>query len=203
MLFVGARTREREHVEGDWMLAHETLHLAFPPVSSDARWLDEGLATYYEPLLRLQAGLLDERALWEYLVRQLPRGLEAMTRTGLRQARGIDAVYWGGGLYLLALDLEVRRRSNGRVRLSDALRGLLESGIDSGSRVHTLDELLDSFDATLGEPAAEFRRRFVDRAGSFDLDAFLAELGVTWHDGELVLDDSASGAQWRRSLREP
>lgn len=51
LAFVGASSATSA-LEEDWILVHELLHLTFPPVSQRDRWIDEGIATYFEPVLR-------------------------------------------------------------------------------------------------------------------------------------------------------
>ena len=40
------------------MLTHEMVHLAFPSVDDKHHWIEEGIATYVEPIARIQAGNL-------------------------------------------------------------------------------------------------------------------------------------------------
>ena len=44
---------------------HELYHLGFPSFQGEGKWLDEGLATYYEPMIRARAGLRTETSLWD------------------------------------------------------------------------------------------------------------------------------------------
>ena len=62
---------------------HELTHLAFPSVPARHRWIEEGLATYVEPIARAQAGLLDHATAWSELRRGLPKGLPAPGDGGL------------------------------------------------------------------------------------------------------------------------
>src|SRR5690606_3244169 len=55
VLVVGDRMPESER-RRDWVLVHELFHLGFPTFRGEGRWLGEGLATYYEPVLRARAG---------------------------------------------------------------------------------------------------------------------------------------------------
>src|ERR1700690_2800903 len=40
----------------DWIMTHEMVHLAFPSVPERHHWIEEGTATYVEPIARVQAG---------------------------------------------------------------------------------------------------------------------------------------------------
>jgi len=51
-------------LQEDWVMVHEMVHLAFPPVHKRHHWIEEGLATYIEPLVRANAGLLSVEKVW-------------------------------------------------------------------------------------------------------------------------------------------
>ncbi len=53
-----------EDYANDWVLVHEMTHLALPSLPDDQEWLEEGLATYVEPLARAQAGRLSVEEVW-------------------------------------------------------------------------------------------------------------------------------------------
>ena len=59
----------------DWMLTHEMVHLAFPSVPDNHHWIEEGIATYVEPIARVRARHLDAHEMWFELVRDLHQGL--------------------------------------------------------------------------------------------------------------------------------
>src|SRR5229473_4571201 len=52
---VGNETSPAEFAS-DWMLTHEMVHLAFPSMDERHHWIEEGIATYVEPIARIQAG---------------------------------------------------------------------------------------------------------------------------------------------------
>jgi hypothetical protein len=39
-----------EDLKRDWVMTHEMVHLAFPSVAEQRHWIEEGLATYVEPI---------------------------------------------------------------------------------------------------------------------------------------------------------
>jgi len=57
LIRVGNETSPSEFAS-DWMLTHEMVHLAFPSVDDKHHWIEEGIATYVEPIARIQAGNL-------------------------------------------------------------------------------------------------------------------------------------------------
>ncbi len=51
-----------DDLNDDWMMTHELDHMAFPSLPDDQHWMEEGLATYVEPLARVMTGELNARA---------------------------------------------------------------------------------------------------------------------------------------------
>ena len=89
----------------DWVLVHEFLHLGSPLMRDTGAWLNEGIATFYEPTLRTRAGWKTEDDVWREWIGSMPRGVPAMTGIGLENA-GRGGIYWGGALFVLMADIE-------------------------------------------------------------------------------------------------
>src|SRR6202041_4092939 len=53
-----------EDLSKDWMLTHEMVHLSFPSVPEEHHWIEEGIATYVEPIGRVRAHHLDPNVMW-------------------------------------------------------------------------------------------------------------------------------------------
>lgn len=117
----------------DWVMVHEMVHLAFPSVPDQHHWLEEGLATYVEPLARFGTGQLDRAAVWGDLVRGLPKGLPQSGDQGLDHTPTWGRTYWGGALFCTLADVEIRKRTQNRHGLQDALRAIVKAG--GGMRV--------------------------------------------------------------------
>ena len=66
----------------DWIMTHEMVHLAFPSVPERHHWIEEGTATYVEPIARVQAGILSPSQMWSDLIRDLPQGPVSYTHLG-------------------------------------------------------------------------------------------------------------------------
>jgi hypothetical protein len=209
VLLVGETTTERDLAE-DWMLTHELFHVGTPSYGAKSGWFDEGLATYFEPLIRARAGLHREQAVWEEFASEMPRGLHALTKIGLAKGESRDDIYWGGGLFCLLADVEARRRTDGKKGLEDGLRAVLRAGGNS-SVVWALDETLRAMDQGISLPVlGELARRHVDAGASVDFDGLLRELGVVvtkpgrgarpGSRATVRLDDSAPLAAVRRAI---
>src|SRR6202035_1645198 len=73
---VGQATSEKQ-LDDDWMMTHEFIHMAFPDVSGDSddhHWMEEGMATYIEPIARAQIGRMTPERVWGDFVRDMPQG---------------------------------------------------------------------------------------------------------------------------------
>src|SRR5439155_9533496 len=79
-------------------------------------WLNEGLATYIEPIVRARAGWRSVASVWQEWLQNMPRGLDAMGKTGLAHA-GRGGIYWGGALFMLQADIAIRQASGNRLGL--------------------------------------------------------------------------------------
>ena len=112
----------------DWELTHEMVHLAFPSVADAHHWIEEGSATYIEPIARARAGDLTPEKVWGDLVDGLPQGLPGAGDRGLDLTPTWGRTYWGGALFCLLADIDIRKRTNNRKGLEDALRAIIAAG---------------------------------------------------------------------------
>lgn len=126
-IIVGERATQADLV-GDWRLVHEFMHLALPNVPNQFNWMHEGLATYAEPIVRTRGGRLSRRDVWSTFVRMMPRGLPMRGDRGLDHTPTWGRIYWGGALFFLLADIEIRQRSGNRKGLVDALRAIGAKG---------------------------------------------------------------------------
>lgn len=195
---VGQRTTEQE-LASDWVATHEMIHLAFPDVGDEHLWIEEGLATYVEPLARARRGRLSAEAVWSDLVENLPKGLDDAGH-GFDASDSWGSTYWGGALYWLLADVEIRERSEGRRGLADALQGILSAGGD-GTVHWDLLRALDAGDRATGVPVL---RKLYDQLGKkpvkVDLDALWRRLGIRRSEAGVAYDDSAPLAAIRRAI---
>jgi hypothetical protein len=128
-IHVGSKTTSSD-LDKDWMMTHEMVHLAFPSVPRKHHWIEEGIATYVEPIARTKAGHMQASEMWYELMRDLPQGLPKAGDEGLDNTHTWGRTYWGGALFCFLADLEIRRQSSNHKGLEDALRGILGAGGD-------------------------------------------------------------------------
>jgi predicted metalloprotease with PDZ domain len=205
VVWVG-RGATREAFERDWVLAHEMTHLGFPNVPRASHWMEEGLATYVEPIARARTGLLPVADAWKGLAQGLPNGLPRAGEAGFDGNRRWGTLYWGGALFWFLADLEIRERTGGRRSVEDAIRAIRDAGgtiavrwpvermLATGDRA-TGTDVLSSLYARFGRAAARYEQS--------DLDALWKALGVAVEAGGVRFDDEAPRAADRRAITQP
>ncbi len=188
----------------DWVLVHEMTHLTFPSVAREHDWAEEGLATYVEPFARARAGLLSTEAVWESLVEGMPNGLPKEGDRGLDQTPTWGRTYWGGALFYLLSDIEIRKRTQNRLGLEHALRAILSAGGNNAHRWQ-LDDAFDVGDKATGVPVLrELHAAMGTSPHPVDLDALWKSLGVVRGRGGVVrFDEGAPLAAIRRAMTAP
>ncbi|NJN46355.1 MAG: M1 family metallopeptidase [Candidatus Competibacteraceae bacterium] len=130
-------------LQEDWVMVHEMVHLAFPPVHKRHHWIEEGLATYTRTLGTYNAGLLSVDKVWLWWVNGLPNGLPEAADRGLDHTPTWGRTYWGGALFCLLADMEIRRLTENRFALHDALKGIVAAGKNMATKtLSPLSEVL-------------------------------------------------------------
>jgi len=184
----------------DWMLTHEMVHLAFPSVDEKHHWIEEGLATYVEPIARIRAGNLKAEQMWFDLVRDMPQGLPQAGDRGLDHTHTWGRTYWGGALFCLLADVEIRRQTNNEKGLEHALRGILDAGGDI-RKEWNLEDALRIGDRAVGVNVLEpLYTRMKDNPVNVDLGSLWTQLGVQSDGAGVRFDDNATLAAVRRAI---
>jgi hypothetical protein len=198
-ILVGEHTRVAD-LGRDWVLTHEMVHTAFPDQPPSHHWIEEGTATYIEPIARSWAGTLPAIQVWADLVDGLPKGLPADGDRGLDRTHTWGRTYWGGALFCLLADIEIRERTKGSRGLVDAMRGILAAG-GNDQADWTLERTLLEGDKAIGVPVLEeLYKKMKDAPVATDLNAIWRSLGVKLQHGKLELDDAAPKAAIRRAI---
>jgi hypothetical protein len=206
LLNVGRETSPAD-LDADWVATHEMVHLAFPTMGRGRAWIEEGLATYLEPIVRARAGMVAEREVWRGFHAMMRNGLPEPGDQGLERTRTWGRVYWGGALFCLLADVEIRKRTSapGAVPrgLPDAVGGILRAGGNDAAR-WDLDRAFGEGDRATGVPVLrELHARLATSPAPLpsELDALWKSLGVSeGRNGEVELDDAAPLAAIRRAM---
>jgi hypothetical protein len=187
----------------DWVLTHEMVHLAFPSVAEEHHWIEEGSATYIEPVARARAGDLPPEKVWGDLVDGLPKGLPETGDRGLDFTPTWGRTYWGGALFCLLVDIEIRKRTGNEKGLEDALRAILNAGGTIESN-WSLTQALEIGDRATGFPVLRERyNKMKATPAPVDLKALWEELGVARRNGKIEFNDVAPLAAIRKAITQP
>jgi hypothetical protein len=189
-----------EQLLADWVLVHEMTHLALPDTGEAHAWLSEGLATYVEGVARVQAGNRSEADVWAEEIRSMPRGLPEPGDRGLDHTHTWGRTYWGGAMFCLLADVDIRRRSALRFGLQDALRAILR---ESGGLATDwpIERVLRTGDAAVGTRTLEdLYAQMKDTPVAPDLMSLWRELGVLPEGNSVRLVDDAPLARVRRAI---
>ena len=184
----------------DWIMTHEMVHLALPSVGEQHHWIEEGIATYVEPIARAQVGDLPTGTVWRELVDGLPKGLPASGDSGLDNTHTWGRTYWGGALFCLMADVEIHQRTKNRYGLQDALRAIVRAG---GNMEYDwpLAQVLKTGDDAVGVPVLiELYDRMKATPITPDLSAMWLELGVRPSGDSVTFDQGAPQASIVRSI---
>ena len=186
----------------DWVLVHEMTHLALPQLPRSGLWLQEGNATYVEPIARAQAGQMDVAEVWKWTLDEMPAGQPKAGDGGLNDTRDHHRTYWGGAAFWLMADVRIRERTRNRIGVQAALRAInRESGGNTAD--WTPEQLVKAGDAATGGTELADLYAEMGVAGSpVDINALLVRLGAGLRGGEVVFDDKAPLAAIRRAITQ-
>lgn len=196
---LGQHTTVRQ-LETDWVMTHEFVHYGFPDVPERNHWVEEGLATYVEPIARVSVGNMTAARVWYEMLRDMPKGEAQAGDQGLDHTHTWGRTYWGGAIFCLLADVAIRKQTANRKGLRDALRGVLEEGgtIEVQWPVERAFEAGDR--AVGGSPLMMLYRQMADKAAPVDLRGLWKELGVSRAGETAVFDDTAPLAAIRRAI---
>lgn len=165
------------NADREWVLHHELIHASFPSMPEDDAWLDEGLATHLEPLLRVRAGQLPPNEMWQALAADLPQGAPRAGEGGLTGTQVWHRLYWQGAVFWLNAELVIDRRTHGRRSLHDALCSFARA--DGDAKDWSTERAFAIMDQALGEPILLDLYRSASAEGlNVQPAQLLADLGV-------------------------
>ena len=196
---LGRHTTQAQ-LDDDWMLTHEMVHMGFPSVPDENHWIEEGIATYVEPIARVQAGQLTAQRIWADMVRSMPQGEPEAGDQGLDNTHTWGRTYWGGALFCLVADVRIRERTHNRKGLQDALRGILKAG--GNIEVDwPIERALKTGDAATGATVlTELYAQMRATPVRVDLPELWQKLGIALRGRDVVFDDQAALAAVRRAI---
>jgi hypothetical protein len=198
-IHIGQHATEQD-LKDDWMMTHELVHTAFPSLPDDQHWMEEGLATYVEPLARVMTGDLTAQKVWHDMMRDMHQGEPAAGDEGLDRTHTWGRTYWGGALFCLAADVAIRQQTQNRKGLRDALRAIVEHGGTIGQN-WDLPKALAIGDAATGTRVlTEQYTKWKDAPVTVDLPALWAELGLRVDGDQVSIVPNAPLAHIREAI---
>jgi predicted metalloprotease with PDZ domain len=130
----------------------------------------------------------------------MPKGLVHERDRGMDGTRDWGRLYWGGALFWLLADVEIRQQSDNRRSLRDALRAVLAAGGNT-EEAWSIERFLAEADRPLPHPVlAPLYQRMGKEAPAVDLPALWKRLGVSLGPKGAVFDDRAPLAAIRRGI---
>jgi len=198
---------EADALVTDWTAVHELTHLTMPLLEVSDTWLSEGVATYYQEVLRARAGLQTGQEAWANLLAGFDRGAEVGTRRTLadearhmRQTGAYRRVYWAGTAFALEADVTLRAQTG--VSLDQLISR--SQGAWPRRRIWQGRAVMRRFDRLAGGGLlVPLFDRYAESRRFPDPSAVLARLGVLRRAGRLVLNDDAPLAHIREAIMSP
>lgn len=169
----------------DWTAVHEMAHLLLPHVRPEDAWLSEGVASYYQNVLRARAGMISVQEAWQRMHGSFRRAMRSMPGTTLADATermyrdgAYMRVYWHGAALMLMADQRLRARTQGAQSLDRVLHRLHACCLD-GTQVWQASALFDKLDELSATTVfSELYAQHVTAAHFPDLTETYDELGL-------------------------
>jgi hypothetical protein len=179
------------------------VHLAFPSVAENHHWIEEGIATYVEPIARVEVGNLEPSSVWQQLVQGLPKGSPQPGDQGLDYTHTWGRTYWGGALFCLVADVDIRQATGNKYGLQDALRAIVSAGGNIEIQ-WPLPRVLRVADEAVGVPVlARLYNQMKATAITPNLPAMWRQLGVVPTGNSVMFDNHAPLAALRQAIARP
>jgi hypothetical protein len=200
-MMLGQAARE-DDLRRDWVMVHEMVHTALPDMEERYNWLSEGLAVYVEPIARVQAGDLTAEEIWLAMMRDMPKGLPQAGDQGLDNTDTWGRKYWGGAMFCLTADIEIRKATGNRLGLQDAMRGVLAAG-GSHEVDWSIERILATADKAVGvNVLTHLHNEWGRKPVAPDLDQLWRDLGLRNKNGSVEFDSAAPLAAIREAITE-
>lgn len=192
----------------DWTLAHEFSHLFHPYLGDRGRWLGEGLASYFQNVLRARSGALSAEEAWRRLDAGFGRGLrerssdgEGLGEVSARFRGGTMRVYWSGAAFWLQADA-LLRESHGTC-LDAVLAAFAARHLPAGE-TWPPERFVAQLDVLAGtELFVPLYREYARGTRFPNLDQTYQRLGLGAGIGSLRLRTDAPAAAVRQAIMAP
>ena len=153
-------------------------------------WFTEGFTSYYANVVCTRLGLISEydflinlKRSWEsYLSEQ---GKRSMREAGKNKFANRELVYEGGSLVAMALDLQIRTRTQNRSSLDDVMKQMYkEFGLTK--KTFAMDDVIRIVSQIAGEDFEPFFNKYVTGTERLPLEKYLKTAGI---DAQIESDE--------------
>ena len=176
------------------------VHFAFPSLEERHHWMEEGSATYVEPIARALVGNLTAEQVWHDMVRDMHQGLAEPGDRGLDNTHTWGRTYWGGALFCLLADIGIRKATRNAQGLQDALRAINRAGGNIAVE-WPIERAFQIGDKATGTTTLmDLYRQMRDTPVDVDLPALWGQLGVRLTSDSVVFDPTAPLAATREAI---
>jgi hypothetical protein len=119
---------------------------------------------------------------------------------GLDRTHTWGRTYWGGALFCLVADVEIRKHTGNKRGLQDALRGIVDAG-GAIDKDWPIERVLRIGDQATGTTALEnLYAKWSKAPVEVDLESLWGQLGISRADGKVILINDAPLASVRTAI---
>jgi len=134
------------------------------------------------------------------MLHDMPKGMPERGDRGLDLTPTWGRTYWGGAMFCLMADVEIRKQTGNRFGLQQALRGIVDAG-GNMEQVWPIKRIFKVGDQATGTTVlTDLYEKMSDTPYAPNLDALWRELGVAVRGGGVTFDDSAPLAPIRQAI---
>jgi predicted metalloprotease with PDZ domain len=136
------------------------------------------------------------------MMRDMPKGLPQAGDEGLDNTDTWGRKYWGGAMFCLMADIEIRRATGNRLGLQDAMRGVIAAG-GNHEVDWPIERILATADKAVGlQVLTRLHSEWGGKPVAPDLSALWRDLGLRSQNGSFGFDDTAPLAAIRAAITE-
>jgi predicted metalloprotease with PDZ domain len=130
----------------------------------------------------------------------MPQGLPQDGDRGLDLTPTWGRTYWGGAIFCMLADIEIRKLTDNQKSLRDALRGVLDAGLSMHADTSAM-QVFEAGDRAIGVAVlVPLYQKMKADPYPVDLNALWSSLGVTLQNQQVVYNDQAPMAHIRKRL---
>ncbi|QQR89053.1 MAG: hypothetical protein IPJ88_12620 [Myxococcales bacterium] len=210
VLFFLAKNATPDALRKDWVATHELSHFVTPYVKRSDMWISEGIATYYQEVLRLRAGLQSPEQAWSNLYLGMRAGQNGGTGRTLREesketrrTRAYRRVYWAGAAMAMTVDIMSRMSSDNHKSLDSALQELYKC-CGTSKRAWSAEQMASRMDHVFGQSFwGRMTARYLDSVDFPEVNSWFRLMGINRKGKAMEFDDNAPLAFVRKAIEQP